>query len=243
MKTHPSFLPNPNIIRSSVKFLVFAFLSTYLLCATHGQETSTAIQETLPEESAAPALTPAPTEPGPSTPVVIPGETPSSETSDSSDLSSEPAPYPTEKIIPKERKSKTPRVIPQSYGDRSGEVFIAHRSVIDRYAGWGWMREEKETWRKGRWVMLEEKPGLIKAPGRFLAHPDHDDGTQYKFYGQWAPYKGYEPNFDVMVDVFQIKGFELIGPGQDLPKMSPPRSNRGRSNRESTYQRGAGVAR
>jgi hypothetical protein len=154
-----------------------------------------------------------------------------------------PAPYPT---TPKKTElpqaPKAPRVIPQSYGDTTGDVYLGQRTVVDRYAGWGWICREKETWRKARWVILEEKTGSTRAPGRFLGHPDSDNGTQYKLYGQWAPYKGYEPNFDVFVDVFQIKGFELIGPAE-IPKMSPPRSNRGRSTSEGTFQRGAGVTR
>jgi hypothetical protein len=151
----------------------------------------------------------------------------------------QPAPYPTTPKVQKPATSKTPRVIPKTYGDTTGEVFIGQRTVVDRYAGWGWVRSEKDSWRKSRWTMLEEKPRTLMAPGRFLAHPDNDKGTQYKLYGQWAPYKGYEPNFDVFVDVFQIKGFEVIGPAE-IPKMSPPRSKRGRSDNDGPYQRRVG---
>ncbi|MDZ4788190.1 MAG: hypothetical protein SH807_04540 [Blastochloris sp.] len=137
---------------------------------------------------------------------------------------------------------KPPRTIPTRFGDTTGEVFIGQRTVINRYAGWGWIRREKDTWRKSKWVMLEETPGVLFAPGRYLGHPDRDNGTQYKLYGTWATYKGYEPNFDVFVDVFQIKGFELIG-AAEIPKMSPPRSSRGRSDSEGTYSRGANLRR
>lgn len=136
-------------------------------------------------------------------------------------------------------KPKIERKIPSSFGDLSGEVFIGQRTVIDRYAGWGWIKRENENWKKSRWVMLQETPKVIFAPGRYLGHPDRDNGTQYKLYGSWAPYKGYEPNFDVFVDVFIIKGFELIGPAE-IPKMSPPRSKRGRSDSDGPYSRRGG---
>jgi len=206
------------------------------------QENPAAPVESTPAPTASPDIAPTP-EPEPV--MTVPAERePGTAQPEASAISpeSEPAAYPTTKIVPKETKPKTPRVIPKTYGDTTGPVYIGHRSIIDRYAGWGWIRAEKDGWRKAKWVMLDEKTGNVKAPGRFLGHPDNDKDNQYRLYGQWAPFKGYEPNFDVLVSVFQIKGFELIGPGE-IPKMSPPRSSRGRSNSDGPYQRRAGVSR
>ncbi|MEM6821493.1 MAG: hypothetical protein AAF558_06090 [Verrucomicrobiota bacterium] len=112
--------------------------------------------------------------------------------------------------------------IPQQYGDTTGKVFVGHRAAIEKYAGWGWIRPEKASWRKGRWVFLEENTNGGKAPGRFLKHPNLDNDYQYRLYGSFAPYKGYEPNFDAWVPVFKIKGFEKLGPAQ-RPNLHPPR--------------------
>ncbi|NJK92285.1 MAG: hypothetical protein HC904_10885 [Blastochloris sp.] len=144
----------------------------------------------------------------------------------SAEPTSPPTPPKAGKPAPPPAK---PRVIPARFGDTTGEVFIGQRTVIDRYAGWGWLWKENETWRKARWVILKEDPGVIFAPGRFLGHPDRDHGNQYKLYGQWADFKAYEPNYDVFVDVFEIKGFELIGPGTPI-KLDPPRSGRSGSS-------------
>ena len=154
-----------------------------------------------------------------------------------------PAPYPTTRLKEtKPAQPKAPRVIPQKFGDTTGDVYIGQRSIVDRYAGWGWVKKGNDGWNRAKWCMMEEKPGVISAPGRFSGNPDTDKGTQYKLYGQWAPYKGYEPNYDVFVDVFQIKGFEVIGPAE-IPKLSPPRSSRGKTDSDGPYQRRAGVTR
>lgn len=195
------------------------------LSQIHAQEAST-----IPS---APIIEPIISDP-PLTPTEEPSLPPLPETKAPPEQSVKPAAKP---VAP-----KIPRSIPTSFGDTTGEVFIGQRTVIDRYAGWGWIRREKDTWRKSKWSMIEEKPGVIFAPGRYLGHPDRDNGTQYKLFGTWAAFKGYEPNFDVFVDVFQIKGFELIGPAE-IPNMSPPRSSRGRSDSEGTYSRGANVRR
>jgi hypothetical protein len=131
-------------------------------------------------------------------------------------------------------------VIPSSHGQREGEVWIGHRAVIERYAGWGWIKREREPWSRARWVMLEEEPGQRMAPGRFHSRPTLDDNTQYRIFGQFADYKGYEPNLDVFVDVFRITGWETIGPAT-RPDLKPPRGSTGGAPRWS--ERGANMPR
>ncbi len=75
--------------------------------------------------------------------------------------------------------------------------------------------------------MLEEKPGKIEAPSRFHHRPNDDNNMQYKLYGEYADYKGYEPNIDSLVPVFILKGFEVIGRGKKLVRRPPgPSGNR-----------------
>lgn len=133
------------------------------------------------------------------------------------------------------------RVIPTRHGTTSGEVWIGHRAVIERYAGWGWIKREREPWSRARWVMLEEVPGQRMAPGRFHPRPTMDDNIQYRLYGTFADYKGYEPNFDVFVDVFSLQGWETIGPAE-RPELSPPRPTV--SSRQGRWsERGANLRR
>jgi hypothetical protein len=146
----------------------------------------------------------------------------------------------SQKILPPP-PSPQPRVIPTRHGDTTGEVWIGHRAVVERYAGWGWIRREREPWSRARWVMIEEDPGQRMAPGRFHARPTQDDNTQYRLYGTLADYKGYEPNFDVFVDVFRIQGWETIGPAP-RPKLSPPRSSNS-SSQGRWSERGANLPR
>ncbi len=118
-------------------------------------------------------------------------------------------------------KPKPEPVVPQSYGDRTGQVYIGHRTVIDRYAGWGWIWKEGEGYRRGKWVLMLEERGVCIVPGRFHSSIEADNDMEYKIYGEFMPYKGYEPNYDVFTDVFRIKGFEAIGKAA-RPNLRPP---------------------
>jgi hypothetical protein len=143
----------------------------------------------------------------------------------------------SQKVLPPEPVKK---VIPTAQGDRRGTVWVGHRAVIDRYAGWGWIKKEREPWSRGRWVMLEETIGKSVAPGRHYSRPTQDDGMTYRFFGDFAEYKGYEPNYDVFVDVFRIKGWETIG-REKRPDLRPPRGSAGGPPRWS--ERGANMRR
>jgi len=116
-----------------------------------------------------------------------------------------------------------PNRIPPSYGDTSGPAYIGHRAAIERYAGWGWIKSDGSAWNRSQWVVLEEVPRTMPAPGRFLEHPDNDNNYRYRLYGQWMDYQAYEPNFDIFVPVFKLKGFELVGPASRPGGLRLPR--------------------
>jgi hypothetical protein len=120
---------------------------------------------------------------------------------------------------------------PSSAGDTTGNIYIGHRAVVEKYNGWGWIKKESDSWNKSKWATIREVPGAIIVPGRYLKHPDNDANIQYRLYGEFSNDKAYEPNKDVFVDVFILKGFEVIGPasqpsGVSLPKgaSAPTRS-------------------
>ena len=81
---------------------------------------------------------------------------------------------------------------------------------------------------------------MIKSPSRFYPKPDADHNMQYRLYGNFASYKGYEPNVDALVDVFVLKGFEVIGRGETLA-LKPPKHTGARQGRIS--ERGANTPR
>jgi hypothetical protein len=110
---------------------------------------------------------------------------------------------------------------PHSYGDCTGPYWIGQRIVTERHAGWGWLKKQDQNWRSAKWIMLKEEPCKIKSPERFYESTTDDNNMQYKLYGEFAPYKGYEPNIDTLTDVFILKGFEVIGPGQKI-MLEPP---------------------
>lgn len=188
-------------------------LASALLTSLHAQDSSSAPPAEPPPPVATEPIQPTPAE---ATPPANPAPLDPGQSEAASDEFSQQS-------LPPPPPPRQPRVIPTHHGDTTGEVWIGHRAVIDRYSGWGWIKREREPWSRARWVMLEEEPGLRMAPGRFHPRPIMDDNIQYRLYGTFAEYRGYEPNFDVFVDVFRIQGWETIGPAE-RPRLTPPRS-------------------
>lgn len=126
--------------------------------------------------------------------------------------------------------------LPQFHGERSGTVYIAQRTVIDRFRGWGWIKKENEPWEKAKWTMIKEIPGRYMVPHRFLGDEEADTGIRYKFYGRFADYQGYESNYDLFTKVFILRGWELIGVGDNIGKHLPGKVII-RKNRSTPYTR------
>jgi hypothetical protein len=136
----------------------------------------------------------------------------------------------------KPKPAPKPKSIPSRMGDCSGEVWIAHRFLYKRYAGWGFIKPaDDKNWNKAKWVLIEEDPNNgIKIPSRFLDKINADQDFEYRFYGEIMPYKGYEPNYDIFVDVFKLRGFELLGKADPINKYPPaPSGSSSRVGRSS----------
>jgi hypothetical protein len=235
-------MKNPMKISLGCLFLLW----TCLVLPTQAQDnalpenTPIAPPSPAPSETPLPEAAPATAPPASSTPQAA-----APSTSESAQVATPPAPENnpapsdefSQKVLPPEPVKK---IIPTAQGDRSGTVWVGHRAVIDRYAGWGWIKKEREPWSRGRWVMLEETIGKSVAPGRHYSRPTQDDGMTYRLFGDFAEYKGYEPNYDVFVDVFRIKGWETVG-REKRPDLRPPRGSAGGPPRWS--ERGANMRR
>jgi hypothetical protein len=161
-----------------------------------------------------------------------------------------PAPHenalePQEEEIRKPVEEKVARATlpaahtPAKHGETIGESWIAQRTMVEDYCGWGWVKKDKESWRQARWVALEGTPGTCPLPHTFLPRPEDDKNCQYRFFGTFAPYRAYEPQADVWVDVFILKGFMSLGPAKDEIRRPPPAQASSGVNRFA--ERGANV--
>jgi len=128
---------------------------------------------------------------------------------------------------------------PAKHGETDGESWIAQRTMVEDYCGWGWVKKDKESWRQARWVALEGTPGICPLPHTFLPRPEDDKNYQYRFFGTFAPYRAYEPQADVWVDVFILKGFMSLGPANEEIRRAPPAQASSGVNRFA--ERGANV--
>ena len=128
---------------------------------------------------------------------------------------------------------------PARHGDTSGAYLIGQRTLVEDYCGWGWVRKEGEGWNKGRWIAIEYDPKVCPVPHAFLPRPGDDKDYVYKLYGEFAPYRAYEPQADVWVDIFLLKGFVSLGPAKDTIRRDPPHHGSSKPNRFA--ERGANV--
>jgi len=141
-----------------------------------------------------------------------------------------------EKVV---RATLPAALTPAKHGETIGESWIAQRTLVEDYCGWGWVKKDKESWRQARWVALEGTAGICPLPHTFLPRPEDDKNYQYRFYGSFAPYRAYEPQADVWVDVFILKGFMSLGPSPEEIRRPPPAQASSGVNRFA--ERGANV--
>ncbi|NDA09491.1 MAG: hypothetical protein EBZ07_01415 [Verrucomicrobia bacterium] len=128
---------------------------------------------------------------------------------------------------------------PARHGETEGPYLIGQRTLVDDYCGWGWVRKEGESWNQARWVAIEYNPKACPPPHSFLPRPQDDKDYLYKLYGAFAPYRAYEPQADVWVDVLQIKGFVSLGPAKESIRKDPPAHGSAKPNRFA--ERGANI--
>jgi len=141
-----------------------------------------------------------------------------------------------EKVV---RASLAAAHTPAKHGETDGESWVAQRTMVEDYCGWGWVKKNKESWRQARWVALEGTPGICPLPHTFLPRPEDDKNYQDRFFGTFAPYRAYEPQADVWVDVFILKGFMSLGPAKEEIRRAPPAQASSGVNRFA--ERGANV--
>jgi len=143
-------------------------------------------------------------------------------------------------VTEKVRRATLPAALtPARHGDTSGSYLIGQRTLVEDYAGWGWVRKEGEGWNKGRWIAIEYDPKVCPVPHAFLPRPQDDKDYLYKLYGDFAPYRAYEPQADVWVDVLVLRGFVSLGPAKDTIRRDPPHHGSAKPNRFA--ERGANV--
>lgn len=140
----------------------------------------------------------------------------------------------------KVRRATLPAALtPARHGQTEGAYWIGQRTLVEDYCGWGWLREDGQGWNKARWVAIEYDPVICPVPHAFLPRPGDDKDYLYKLYGEFAPYRAYEPQADVWVDVFRIRGFTSLGPAKETIRRDPPHHGSSKPNRYA--ERGANV--
>jgi hypothetical protein len=140
-----------------------------------------------------------------------------------------PVAPPLKKGSPLDHLANDPKSPEPSVGYREGHTegaapWVGHRLIDDVGGqGWGWVRKSGDDWGSGKWIALQETPGLAVAPHRKLMKSDGDLNWEYKFWGKFASYKAYDPRLDEQLPVFILQGYEVVGLAAPLTiKVGPP---------------------
>jgi len=144
-------------------------------------------------------------------------------------LTAPPVAPPLKKGSPLDHLTNDPKLDEPAVGYREGQTgtepfFVAHRAIdTDGGMGWGWVRKSDDDWGDGKWIALQEQPGLAVAPFRKLKTREGDADWEFKFWGHYAPYKAYDPHLDELLPVFVLQGYEVIGRAAPLNlRVGPP---------------------
>ncbi len=144
-------------------------------------------------------------------------------------LTAPPVAPPLKKGSPLDHLTNDPKLDQLPIGYREGQTggtpfFVAHRGIdTDGGMGWGWLRKSDDDWSDGKWIALQEQPGLAVAPFRKLKTRDADADWEFRFWGRYASYKAYDPHLDELLPVFVLQGYQVIGPAAPLRlRVGPP---------------------
>ena len=140
-----------------------------------------------------------------------------------------PVAPPLRKGSPLDHLANDPKLtqLPIGYheGNTSGATFwIAHR-LIDPEGGqgWGWVKKDGQDWDDAKWIALQETLGVAVAPHRKLVKADMDQDWEFRFWGNFASYKAYDPRLDEQLPVFVLQGYQVLGPAAPLKvRIGPP---------------------
>jgi hypothetical protein len=140
-----------------------------------------------------------------------------------------PVAPPLRKDSPLYHLANDPKMATLPIGYREGNTTGAPYGVGHRWIdemggqGWGWLRKSDDDWSDGKWIALQETPGLAIAPFRRLYLPNSDANWEFRFWGRLAPYKAYDPHLDELLPVFVLQGYEVLGPANPISnKVGPP---------------------
>ena len=143
-------------------------------------------------------------------------------------LTAPPVAPPLKKGSPLDHLTNDPKLDIPQIGYREGQLtgpapYVGHRGLdAEGGQGWGWVRKSDDDWDDGKWIALQEQPGIAVAPFRKLTMRDGDADWEFKFWGHYAPYKAYDPHLDELLPVFVLYGYEVIGPQPALKLLVGP---------------------
>jgi hypothetical protein len=144
-------------------------------------------------------------------------------------LTAPPVAPPLKKGSPLDHLTNDPKLDQLSVGYEEGRTtgpapFIGHRGLDpDGGQGWGWVRPSGGDWSDGKWIALQEQPGIAVAPFRKLKTRDADADWEFKFWGHYAAYKAYDPRLDELLPVFVLDGYQVLGQVNPLRlRVGPP---------------------
>jgi hypothetical protein len=108
---------------------------------------------------------------------------------------------------------ESPAIAQQIAAEPVGDFYIGRRIYSPPFAIWGYVRSPRQSWKKAKLVVLNEKFQL--APDRARNQLGSDNGSEYRLYGYFSGDQIYDASSGRFCAEFVLKRAELVSANPD----------------------------
>lgn len=96
----------------------------------------------------------------------------------------------------------------------TGSFYYGRRYFVEKTRFWGYLREPRQPWSRGKLVIMEERqknnPDRMPENGPAGQRYAFDNNFEYRIFGRYTGETVYEPNSNQFLPVFQLTRYELL---------------------------------
>jgi hypothetical protein len=108
---------------------------------------------------------------------------------------------------------ESPAIAQQIAAEPVGDFYIGRRIYSPPFAIWGYVRPPRQSWKKAKLVVLNEK--FQFAPDRVRNQLGSDNGSEYRLYGYFSGDQIYDASSGRFCAEFVLKRAELVSANPD----------------------------
>ena len=108
---------------------------------------------------------------------------------------------------------ESPAIAQQIAAEPVGDFYVGRRIYSPPFAIWGYVRSPRQSWKKAKLVVLNEK--FQFAPDRVRKQLGSDNGSEYRLYGYFSGDQIYDASSGRFCAEFVLKRAELVSANPD----------------------------